>query len=140
MPGNSRFPKQRTGGIDFRTFTEMAFDEGATMITDEQLKEWRALADAATAGPWDYNASFDGWRTIVYFEDTGEIDDGDKIMRQAGRIARTYVDGDKLNPGNAAFIAAAREAVPALIDEVERLRARLENADLAANNERNLNA
>lgn len=54
------------------------------MITDEQLEEWRRLADAATPGPYDE--------------------------------FRTPTRGDL------ALRAAAREAVPALIAEVERLR------------------
>jgi hypothetical protein len=66
------------------------------MMTDEQLAEWQRLADAATPGPWRYRGIYVG--------------------TDAGLVASAEL------PLHAAFIAASRTAVPALIEEVERLR------------------
>jgi len=86
------------------------------MITAEQLKEWRALADAATPGPWTYSMSGDlgtkaELRLIVRRH----------LAEPLGTMEPNWI------PGNAdmSFIKNAREAVPALINEVERLRAQL---------------
>ena len=105
------------------------------MITDEQLKKWRALADAATPGPWLIDEAESCIGDVFSLIEIGGIPFNDTIST-VGSEGERYV----FNLPDAKLIAAAREAVPALIDEVERLRARLENADLAANNERNLNA
>jgi len=71
-------------------------------MTDDELKAARALCDAATPGPWA--VSNDPFSNMVV--DT----DG------------TWVADVGIAPRDAAFIAAARALVPALIDEVERLR------------------
>lgn len=70
------------------------------MIDPKKLAEWRALCEKATEGPWDW------WRAEWAWE-------------------VTTADGKRTDIGDfndAAFIAAAREAVPALLDEVEKLR------------------
>ena len=77
------------------------------MITDTQLKEWRKLTKAATKGKWEPASK--GSRIIhihgaVSVEGVIECDDGK----------------------DAAFVATARTAVPALLDEVEGLKAREE--------------
>ena len=68
-------------------------------ITPSTLAEWRALAEAATAGPWTISsgATMSG-ETEFWITETS----------------------DRFEP-DAAFIAAARTAVPALLDEVARL-------------------
>ena len=77
-------------------------------LTDAQLAVWKALADAATPGPWYF-------RTCRF---------GDKI--ETALHKGDVIDGEVrdmiIDPCNGDFIADAREAVPALIDEVERLR------------------
>ena len=77
------------------------------MITQEQLARWRALADAATPGPWEQVTEFGEW------------------WISGPDIERHFVidTTNGVNAQNADFIAAAREAVPALLAEVERLRA-----------------
>jgi len=66
-------------------------------MTDAELQRLRALAQAATPGPWRDNHV-------------------GAVKNEAGRdIPITYSD--------AAFIAAARNAMPALLDEIDRLRA-----------------
>lgn len=77
------------------------------MIAQQQLQKWRRLADAATPGEW--------WTELRFVF----AQDGEMVAAGEG------LTDDKI--ANAAFIAAAREAVPALLDEVARLRAELES-------------
>jgi hypothetical protein len=77
------------------------------MIAQQQLQKWRRLADAATPGEW--------WTELRFVF----AQDGEMVAAGEG------LSDDKI--ANAAFIAAAREAVPALLDEVARLRAELES-------------
>jgi hypothetical protein len=72
-------------------------------MTPEQLATWRQLADAATPEPWKSGVG------NIYKSNGGVLVGG--ISEQAH--------------ADAAFGAAAREAVPALLDEVERLTAEL---------------
>ena len=87
------------------------------MITPEQLKKWRAEHAATTPGPW---------RITLDFGDPGEIHGPDGeidlfVFYDAPQITH---DGE--------FIIHAHEYVPALLDEVDRLRARLKNDDYNA--------
>jgi hypothetical protein len=68
-------------------------------ITREELDHWKQLAEAATAGPWE----------VVEYEA------GVFIMFSDG------FDSSSMGTGDARFIAAARDAVPRLVAEVERL-------------------
>lgn len=81
------------------------------MIPKSKLEEWKKLADSATPGPWEvYNG---GWHLGIEAAD--------------GSIASVeHCDAFDGKP-SAAFIAASREAVPALIEEVERLRETLDD-------------
>lgn len=72
-------------------------------------KKARALADGATAGPWTVECDESGFETIVDRDGMYVVDMG--------------CGGP--NGVDAAFIAASRELVPALCDEVERLEAEL---------------
>lgn len=69
------------------------------MISDDDLKRWRALCAAATPGPW----------TIEW-----DNDEQKGVSRIVGDTAR--------------FIAESRTALPRLLDEVEALRASLHEA------------
>lgn len=69
-------------------------------MTDDEIKAARALCDAATPAPWRISPA----------------------AKTTDREPRIWVT---VGMGNAAFIAAARELVPRLLDEVERLRAEL---------------
>ena len=78
-------------------------------MTQEQLDAIQARADDATSGPWGCYG--DGAHEVF---DAGEYSDGDQ-----GEVVAAVIE--KLN--NAIFITHAREDVPALLAEVERLRA-----------------
>lgn len=70
-------------------------------MTDEQLKEWQAVTDAASPGPWS--------------------DDGEGIYS----AATNEMIGDTWGPDayeNAAFIIVARTAMPALLAEAAKVR------------------
>ena len=80
-------------------------------MTQAELDALKALAEAATPGPW------------LPCTDTHE-----GVLWEAWGCtptvtARTELQADMAAQADAAFIAAARAAVPALIAEVERLQA-----------------
>lgn len=79
-------------------------------MTNEELAEWKRLADAATPAPWK------GLRA--------EDSDGDLacIVSNEGEIASITELANNNFRRDAAFIAATRLAVPALIAEYERMR------------------
>ncbi len=80
------------------------------------LQAIKALADAATPGPWEEVAESGEWWI------TGpDIENGFVINTTRG-----------ITQANADFIAAAREAVPALLAEVERLTAEVGEMDALA--------
>ena len=103
-------------------------------MTAEHLEQWRALADAATPGPWlpshNVDAPSDGnW----------EPDNPEREGRGEGpTLVGTYRDVKAWAEADAAFIAAARDAVPALLAEVDRLRAELNTATAAIANLRTI--
>ena len=97
------------------------------MITKDELERLKILADAATEGPWEYV------ETDTYVKDGMEWG-GDDVIRQTkedGIVVLNAFGGEGAGGGwgaidieasDAAFIAAAREAVPALIADLERAR------------------
>lgn len=115
-----------------------------TTITTEQLAEWRALAEKATEGPWAIEScgeKGDGSNMIgvVFGPDdpdaksplSGWIDENDWADKLGEPMADPFYRDEEVaecahrnrnHNADAAFIAAARTAVPALIAEVERLR------------------
>ena len=96
--------------------------------TRDQL---RALADAATPGPWEYE----------WDEDEGEITvrAGTARVGEDGFAPGSYVTTDMIlehedawpedsgeqHAADAEFIAAARTAVPALLDQLDQAEARI---------------
>lgn len=74
-------------------------------MTDDELNRLQALADEATAGPWTAAATVDEYGQRLHTVDV---------------LPLTTFGEIELN--DAAFIAASRDAVPALIAEVRRLR------------------
>lgn len=85
-------------------------------MTPERIAEIRRLAEAATKGPW-------------LIEPGQKIDEIYIVDAPTdGRIARMW-NGRTCREANAEFIAVARNALPELLDEVERLRARCERLE-----------
>jgi hypothetical protein len=83
-------------------------------VTDDELKAFEALAEAATPGPWDTNG---------YYIEREEAPGGEfeRLLYNGGRDD-TYCN---MTEADFAFVAAARSAVPALVAEVRRQREEL---------------
>lgn len=85
-------------------------------VTQEELAEWQRRCDAATPGEW-----------TPRFKPHSKIDPSDEWHVDAappfGCVSCGLSDGDAQAQSDAAFIAAARSAMPRLIAEVARLRA-----------------
>ena len=82
-------------------------------MTEQQLVELERLANAATPPPWLVKTGIHGTPWILYL---------DNPYRGLG----DFTDYEGMpGPQNAAFVAAAREAVPTLIAEVRRLKEKL---------------
>ena len=77
-------------------------------MTKEYLSDLEALARSATSGPWEVGDPYDGRTSDLI-----------AVFGMGMEVACTQSVSD------AALIAASREAVPALIKEVRRLRAEL---------------
>jgi hypothetical protein len=75
--------------------------------TDERHEAARARCEAATDGPWDDQPGWTGAARVVL------NGDGDMLWDAVGLM----------NDADGAFIAHARTDIPALLDEIERLRA-----------------
>lgn len=81
-------------------------------MTDQEIRRLREMANAALGGPWGVGQRAPGEWEVVLPIDHASI---------AGvPVAGVY--GTLKRKETAAFIAAARTAVPALLDELERLR------------------
>lgn len=101
MRGVSRHPQPKEGGAE---------------VTPERVAELRALADAATPGPWEYG-------TAMCCPDMGWVDG------PSGRVCGLATKSTHgMNAEDAEFCAASRTALPEALDEIERLRA--ENDEL----------
>lgn len=91
-----------------------------TAITDAMLKEWEGLCEKATPGDWITVPQHIAGPLIAHSFETGQK------MRPTGLrlICHMMERGKSLSEdqANAAFIAAARTALPLLIAEVRKLR------------------
>ena len=74
-------------------------------MTDDELDRLQALADAATGGPWTAATTVDEYGQRLHTMDVLPL-----------------TSFGEIEPHDAAFIAASRDAIPALIAEVRRLR------------------
>ena len=83
-------------------------------MTQERLNAIQTRVDSATSGPWGCYG--DGAHEVF---DAGEYSDGDP-----GEVVAAVID--KLS--DAVFIAEAREDIPALLAEIDRLRGQLADA------------
>jgi hypothetical protein len=98
------------------------------MVSDVDLERWQALCDAATPGPW-YSTAADGLTPdAVMGEDLLETAAEWEIWTVGPCADDENWSTDGAMPGygmthaDAAFCAAARTALPALIAEVRSLR------------------
>lgn len=103
----------------------------------ERIKQLRELCDGATRGPWRYDdrsnsgknwllATFGAWER---WPGSPREETGDAILTTDNVRCSQMAAGDAR--GDAEFCAAARTAIPELLDEVERLRDEVERADSA---------
>lgn len=81
-------------------------------MTPDDLDRWQALADKATCGPWQVLLDGRSWAGTVVVADAA----GHPVT-----VVSSAPDDDDAKD-DAEFIAATRDAVPALIAEVQRLR------------------
>jgi hypothetical protein len=106
-------------------------------VTDDDLKQLRSIADAATLGPWRYDGI-----DIVQLTDSGKgypldyyPDSKDVAIGKCSTCGNTDVGIQRRD--DAIFVAAARGAVPALIDGIELLREQIDSIPtLLAENDR----
>jgi hypothetical protein len=86
-----------------------------TQLTERDLEEIRVRAEAATPGPWKYMLEGRDHTSGDSFIKTGT--DGD-------RHADLYLnaDGHPATDEDCDFVANARQDIPRLLQEVERLR------------------
>lgn len=82
---------------------------------DLDLKHLRALAEAATPGPWELRSDRNEQKNVY---------SGDKWIAVLPHQCVASIEEQRGQ--DAAFVAAARTAVPELLDENERLRAALD--------------
>ena len=83
-------------------------------MTDERLAEIKARADAATPGPWE--------RNNLAGRPEREVFAGDELIGDFGVGGWEDDEGADRVEINAEFIAHARQDIPDLLAEVERLR------------------
>ena len=83
-------------------------------MTEEELNEIKARAEAATPGPWQAlpYQDIDNGVFVDYWDITAGVDG--------------ICVAEKIKEPDAWFMSEARQDVPALVEEVERLRAALE--------------
>src|SRR5579885_3596484 len=82
-------------------------------MTEEELERLEQLANAATPGPWSSSGEYHAGKV------PGGRPNGETIARFGSWIGKQL---QFPNDENAAFAAAARQAVPELIAEVRGLR------------------
>ena len=91
---------------------------GTAPATDAQIAEWKGLTEKATPGPWTVGNTGFGKDYGILGDDDLEI--ADAYSRDNGSQSSPHSPKAAVAKANAAFIAAARIAVPALIDRLEQ--------------------
>lgn len=95
-------------------------------MTDADLRKIREASDRATPGPWFGPRVTPAWPPGEWGVYEADEETGEVIPHAL--IARMEDVGDDTARDNAAFVAVARGAVPALLDEVAALRIALTEA------------
>lgn len=88
------------------------------MLTDEQLTEMERLAGAASPGPWSHRLELDPPDPGIDASPGGCV----AHVQCHGNVNTIVRTGEEFSHADARFIAATRDAVPALVAEVRRLR------------------
>jgi hypothetical protein len=83
-------------------------------MTENERADLRRLAEVATPGPW-INSGQTYNNDAEWFNNIHDVDHQLSMYGQFGIFAQHETDAE--------FICAARQAVPALLDEVDALRA-----------------
>jgi hypothetical protein len=109
--------------------------EGRKMLTDEQVATIQERAAKATPGPWSEDDG-DGHYYGIFVDETGE--GLAYLMEPSGQHSykRLPLSNERQHRPNAAFIAHARDDVPALLADrrtltatIERMRGALEGLE-----------
>lgn len=91
--------------------------------TFPEFEEWRRVTEAATPGPWAYYGE-DLWQgdaaALAEYDRTGE-EPWPYVDKDWPDSTGHLFHGDVCHPRDAEFIAAARQAMPWLLEAVERL-------------------
>ena len=87
----------------------------APPLTDAELDEIDARANAATEGPWEIDSA----RDVI-----GQMGDGD-VYRHTVAFACDMLAAETVADEDIAFIVSARTDIPRLVAEVRELRALL---------------
>lgn len=90
----------------------------AERMTEQELQAIKERAEAATPGPWEVVKSKEAGVQIGTAWKHGQLKAGVPVVTTAHGVNSVTI---YINDGNAEFIAAAREDVSVLLDEVERL-------------------
>jgi hypothetical protein len=85
-------------------------------LQDWELDSLQLKADSATAGPWEYHGDPSDRHNDPY------VSAGEQWICATSYDTQSKSRGTRDYHADAVFIAAAREAVPALIAEVRRLK------------------
>ena len=88
-------------------------------VTPDRVREWRAMAKAATPGPWTHDRCI--FRPVVM---GGDLHVATVSRHSTGR----GLDDATLTHADADLIAASREAVPAICDALETAWRELDDA------------
>lgn len=97
-------------------------------MNDDELDAIRARAEAATEGPWEvaHRADLD-WLSQSHLVDSSDHEPGSNVRPEGETDPRwSSVWPCRNAHHDAEFIAHAREDVPALLDEIDRLAAALD--------------
>jgi hypothetical protein len=87
-------------------------------------EEWAKLAEAATPGPWWADRAADAAR--LYGNETFDVESADCPVAVGGPVEDGGPYVGAMSEADARFVAAAREAVPALLAEVSQLRTKVD--------------
>jgi len=93
-------------------------------MTDEQRQDLRAKCEAATPGPWDWETYVGCSKPLGLSDEHGH----DVLLATTDEDNATHIE---VSVADAEFIVAARNALPALLDERDELADELERAKLA---------